>query len=173
MRGRTEGLTSDRDWIVTLYDEHGGPLFRYALMLLADRTAAEDVLQQAFAAVAAVRARGVSISSPANYLRSTVRNECYTALRRRNRDAVRLAAAGHQLLDVRAGQVVDPGDRLALSRGIAELPNEQREVIHLKVFEGRTFAEIGRMLGVSQNTAASRYRYAIEHLRQAMADRRP
>jgi RNA polymerase sigma-70 factor (ECF subfamily) len=46
-----------------------------------------------------------------------------------------------------------------------ELPPEQREVIVLKFFHGMTFSEIGRVAGISPNTAASRYRYALDKLR--------
>jgi RNA polymerase sigma-70 factor, ECF subfamily len=45
---------------------------------------------------------------------------------------------------------------------------DQREVIHLHVFEGRTFQEIATLAGESINTIASRYRYALQKLRQAL-----
>ncbi len=53
-----------------------------------------------------------------------------------------------------------------LLRQAGELPEEQKEVIYLKVFDGLTFREIGSVCGVSANTAASRYRYGIEKLRE-------
>ena len=51
-----------------------------------------------------------------------------------------------------------------------QLPAEQREVVHLKVWEGMTFQEIADLTGESLNTAASRYRYAIEKLRTILAE---
>ncbi|MCA1596341.1 MAG: hypothetical protein LC772_07955, partial [Chloroflexi bacterium] len=53
----------------------------------------------------------------------------------------------------------------------ARLPVEQREVLALKVFQGLTFKEIARATGISINTAASRYRYGIEKLREALEAR--
>jgi DNA-directed RNA polymerase specialized sigma24 family protein len=53
------------------------------------------------------------------------------------------------------------------------LPPEQREVIHLKVFEGHTFNEIADLTGESINTAASRYRYAMDKLRAMLGAERP
>lgn len=47
---------------------------------------------------------------------------------------------------------------------VAALPPAQSEVIVLKIWEGLTFAEIAAVLDESPNTAASRYRYAIEKL---------
>ena len=55
-----------------------------------------------------------------------------------------------------------------LLRNADELPAEQKEVIFLKVFDGLTFKEIGSVCGISANTAASRYRYGLEKLREAV-----
>jgi RNA polymerase sigma-70 factor (ECF subfamily) len=48
------------------------------------------------------------------------------------------------------------------------LPSEQSEVVILKHWEDLTFAEIAEVLGISQNTVASRYRYAMEKLQRAL-----
>jgi RNA polymerase sigma-70 factor (ECF subfamily) len=42
----------------------------------------------------------------------------------------------------------------------------------MKIWGERTFAEIGEILGISQNTAASRYRYGLESLKQSLANAR-
>jgi len=54
------------------------------------------------------------------------------------------------------------------NRALEALPAEQREVLALKVDGELTFEEIGGLLNVSPNTAASRYRYALEKLRDAL-----
>ena len=59
-------------------------------------------------------------------------------------------------------------DRLALDAAIRALPPEQREVIHLHVFEGLTFKEVALATGEPANTVASRYRYALEKLRLSL-----
>jgi len=51
---------------------------------------------------------------------------------------------------------------------LGELPPEQRAVVHLKLWEGLTFEQIAEMLGISLNTAASRYRYGLDKLRQRL-----
>ena len=48
------------------------------------------------------------------------------------------------------------------------LPDKQREVVILKAVEGLTFKEIGRITGVPESTAVSRYRYGLEKLRTAL-----
>jgi len=53
-----------------------------------------------------------------------------------------------------------------LVAAMALLPNEQREVLVMKIWNDLTFAEIASVLGISQNTAASRYRYALAALKK-------
>jgi RNA polymerase sigma-70 factor (ECF subfamily) len=61
----------------------------------------------------------------------------------------------------------EPSLALLLKRA-GDLPAEQREAVYLKIFDGLTFKEIGSVCGVTANTAASRYRYGIEKLREAV-----
>ena len=143
-----------------LYDAHGASLYRYALMLLLDHAAAEDAVQQVFAAV--LRGSG-PLENEVHYLRRAVRNECYSTLRRR-RDA--RSDLRPILEPASADEPVD--ERIAVERALATLPADQREVVHLHVYEGMTFKEIGDSLDQSINTVASRYRYALAKLRGAL-----
>lgn len=52
-----------------------------------------------------------------------------------------------------------------LSAALGELPEEQRAVVHLKLWSGLTFEQIAAALNLSPNTAASRYRYGLDKLR--------
>ncbi|MHC4542213.1 MAG: RNA polymerase sigma factor [Planctomycetota bacterium] len=52
-----------------------------------------------------------------------------------------------------------------LSRAMSELPYEQREVIMLHFQAAMTFKTIAKSLGISVNTAKSRYRYGLDKLR--------
>jgi RNA polymerase sigma-70 factor (ECF subfamily) len=62
--------------------------------------------------------------------------------------------------------------RRILEVGLKGLPKKFSEVIHMKLWGERTFAEIGEALDISLNTAASRYRYGIEALRKQLATAR-
>jgi RNA polymerase sigma-70 factor (ECF subfamily) len=142
-----------------LYDSHGAALYRYAAVLLADGAAGEDAVQQVFAAL--VR-RPVRMEDEHRYLRRAVRNACYSMLRRRRGDP----AAGRPLLEPVAQNGVSPDERLALERALRALPPDQREVVHLHVYEGLTFREVADTLDASINTVAARYRYALARLRE-------
>lgn len=73
--------------------------------------------------------------------------------------------AATPLLEAVDSTTDDPDSRLALEQALRLLPPEQREVIHLKVYEGLTFQEIAALIDESINTVASRYRYAMDKLR--------
>lgn len=146
-----------------LYDAHGASLYRYALMLLADPALAEDVIQQVFAAILR---RPPELEQETHYLRRAVRNECYSHLRRRQTDAQ--GDPDRALLEPAAGAGVSEDDRIGLERAITALSPEQREVIHLHVFDGMTFQEIADAADLSINTISARYRYALARLRQLL-----
>jgi RNA polymerase sigma-70 factor (ECF subfamily) len=156
----------DREWLAKAYDAFGAKLFRYAFMITARRDLAEDAVQQAFARMLD---RGIprEIASAEAFMRTVVRNEAYRLLERQSRPALAIEF----LLE----PAPDPGDqaladeeRQRLEHAIRLLTPEQRELIHLKVYEGLTFAQIGEMLRIPLNTAASRYRYAIEALKETL-----
>jgi RNA polymerase sigma-70 factor (ECF subfamily) len=156
-----------------LYAEYGASLYRYAVMLLADTAAAEDAVHQVFAAV--LNGGVVGIQQDAHYLRRAVRNECYSMLRRRVLDGERrnrlqsdLPAHAHHFLEARAATNAAPEERIALQDAMRALPAEQREVLHLHVYEGMTFQEIADASAESINTIASRYRYAIGKLKDVL-----
>ncbi len=76
-----------RTWIARTYDEHGTMLYRHALMIVGDTAAAEDAVHQVFVKLLANVAPQDDVRSAVAYLRQAVRNECYSWLRARQRDA--------------------------------------------------------------------------------------
>ena len=164
MGGRSpDGQTA---YVGRLYDRHGAALYRYALMLLTDGAAAEDAVQQVFTALLGPGA-DAQVECDEAYLRRAVRNACYSQLRRRVvRAEIRDAAP---LLEQLAGAAVRPDVRLLLEDALRDLPPEQREVVHLHVFEGLTFKEIASEAGASINTVAARYRYALARMRTMLS----
>jgi RNA polymerase sigma-70 factor, ECF subfamily len=153
--------------VAAVYDACAAGLYRYALMILADRQGAEDAVQQAFTKLLGQARARATVECPQAYLRVAVRNECYSHLRRRRRAPT---TGSDTLLEV-ADHAGGDEERLAVESVLRELPPEQREAVFLRVYEGRTFREIGDALGEPANTVASRYRYAIEKLRRAFGAR--
>jgi RNA polymerase sigma-70 factor (ECF subfamily) len=58
----------------------------------------------------------------------------------------------------------------ALQAALAQLPIPQREIVILRIDGDLTFAQIAEILGISPNTVASRYRYALEKLRDMLKE---
>jgi len=62
----------------------------------------------------------------------------------------------------------DYSAELNLRRELSILPVDQRETVVLHLWGELTFSQVAEILGISANTAASRYRYALAKLREAM-----
>ena len=148
-----------------VYDRYGRGMLNYARALLGSPDDAEDAVQEVFVRLARNTGALNRIGDLRKYLFRATRNEVYELLRGKMRRE-RLEDGVVQNLQESPPEAPNP-EVAAILEGFSKLPSEQREVIALKVFEGLTFREIGRIIGKSQNTAASRYRYAIERLRQA------
>ncbi len=159
-----ESAHSKDDW-QTCFTQLGPALLLFARRWTNCRAEAEDIVQEAF-----VRfwRRQHSIENRA-LLYATVRSTALDHLRSDQRRARREAAValdGAQHLEPQF-TTVDEGQQM-LAAAVEHLPNEQREVVILKIWNELTFAEIGHVLEISQNTAASRYRYALGALKKIL-----
>lgn len=165
----TQVETRPGDVLAALYDAHGAGLFSYACVLSRSRAEAEDAVQETFARIAARAHRLDRVEDMRGYLFATLRNEVFRQKRRWRVWRARDEAAGALRFEAVSGPegevTVDPR---ALSTAMSALPEEQREAVFLKVWQEMTFAEIGALLGVPLDTAASRYRYGIEKLKKAL-----
>jgi RNA polymerase sigma-70 factor (ECF subfamily) len=139
-----------------LYEQHGRALLAYACAFLRDPSQAEDVLHHVFLQLLQDRVR--TISSP-GYLFRAVRNRVLNHVRDRSRE-VELNETAQWL----ESPSCSTETALALQSALGTLPQEQREVIALRVWGRMTFEEIGAVVDASPNTAASRYRYGLAKL---------
>ena len=60
-------------------------------------------------------------------------------------------------------------DVIVVEKALATLPDEQREAVVLKIWGDLTLEEIAHLQGVTLQTAASRYRYALQKLKEKLA----
>lgn len=153
-----------------LFDQYSPGLLAYAAGLLSSHEDAEEVLQEAFARYFSVLLQGKPATTPEAYLYRSTRNLAYSRLRRRRLFGRLLRESPAQSSWLRPLNGTAPHPPLLVESALAALPARQREVVTLKVFEGRTFGEIARLLNISPNTAASRYRYALEKLRPLLEE---
>lgn len=151
----------------SLYDDYAGRLYRVALSLVGQADDAEDAVQDVFVALVRSRHKLLEVQDLTAYLFASLRRAAASRSARRARQPVSLEAVGEVADDDNSPAANSPHSE-RLDRALENLPAEQREAIVMKIDGELTFAEIGRILGVSANTAASRYRYALEKLRTAL-----
>jgi len=160
----------DREAFAALYDRLGARLYRTALTMLASTAEAEDVVHDLFVELAGHRHRLAAVVDLEGYLFTMLRHAVGRRQRRWSLVRRSIDRLGRERLDA-GGFTTPPAEPRdeALAAAVAALPIAQREVVALKIDGGLTFAEIAAVIGVSANTAASRYRYALDKLRLALA----
>lgn len=130
---------------------------------------AEDVVQEAF--VRFWRHQRDLPGEPMALLITSVRRAALDLARRESRRTAREEFADGGLEDnPPLFQITLEQDdrRDAIEAALRLLPEEQREVLVLKIWGELTFDQIAQQLAIPANTAASRYRYALAALRQAL-----
>jgi RNA polymerase sigma-70 factor (ECF subfamily) len=149
---------AEAGWCEALYRAKATELVLYGRALGLSHSEAEDVLQETFMALTQ---RTEPPLQPDHYCVRSYRNR---ALNYRRGLWRRLAREfeSHRWFEVASSDT--PAEEEAM-QALAALPQEQREVIVLKIWHEYTFEEIGALLEISPNTAAGRYRYGLQKLR--------
>lgn len=150
-----------------MFDLSAQRLVRFSLTIVRRPSDAEDAVQAAFSRIAARPKLLCRADRPWPYLIRTVRNESLKIIQKRRMS---------RLPDTDMGSDSDSAESVAereetavgVRRILESLPTSQYEVVILKHWEELTFAEIAEALGKSQNTVASRYRYAMEKLQRSL-----
>jgi RNA polymerase sigma-70 factor (ECF subfamily) len=164
---------------------HRRPIFNFVLRYVRDPVAAEDVTQDCFLRVVRSADSYVREAKFTTWLFTIARNLCVDASRRaKHRNMASLDAPideegrGAKIDFVAsAGPAVDRqaiGTELKsrMQDAIAQLPEEQREIFLLREVGDLQFNEIAEIVGIPENTVKSRMRYALEKLREALAEYR-
>jgi RNA polymerase sigma-70 factor, ECF subfamily len=154
-----------REEIQGLYHEHSRALLLYACSLLGRKHVAEDVLHQVFMKLLE---QDTTPEEPRPYLFRAVRNAALNVMRQESKNV--------DVNDIEPWFEAPQQDHVAhitLQSGLMQISSEQRQVLVLHVWGGLSFEEIGSVLDISANTSASRYRYAMQHLRTRMQPQDP
>lgn len=162
------------DWI----EEHGSKLLLFARQQSRSLADAEDILQESLIKLARKLSDGSFVGGEESFLPflySSIRRLAIDYGRKNDRRQRReeiVASDEHLHNPVDEPwfekHEIEDETKDVLEQCLKEIPDKFSEVIIMKVWGERTFAEIGEILGVSQNTAASRYRYGIEGLKKKM-----
>jgi RNA polymerase sigma-70 factor, ECF subfamily len=157
----------DQRAFTELYDLFGVRLYRTALGILRRREDAEDAVQEVFTALVRSRKGLTAVNDLTAYMFSALRRAAARCAERQKHEP----ASSQAVEDIEARKdLTESSGQFGyhLEQALQKLPDEQREVISLKIDGQLTFAQIADVLGISINTAASRYRYALEKLRATL-----
>lgn len=150
-----------------LLDAHGA---RLALFARQRCRSAEDVIQEAFVALASQRS---APRDPVAWLYRAVRNRAASAARaegRRGRHEEQASVIRPAWFEPTGADAFDA--ELAAS-ALAELPLEERETVVLRVWSGLSFQEIADLTETSTSTAHRRYEQALAALRRRLGAPKP
>src|SRR5882757_10167535 len=150
--------------IERLYDEHAQPLYAFLLNLMRDEADTRDLLQEVFVKLARDPEWLAGVREERAFLIRLAHNAAIDLMRRRStRERTKENFAAENISPF--APTNDPDEKVfreELAVALGKLPEEQRAVVHLKLWAGLTFEEIAMALEISPNTAASRYRYALD-----------
>ena len=152
------------------FDQVAPNLILYARQIAPTPADAEDVVQMAFVRWWRRFPEGDSRHIPLLY--AAVRTIALDLRRSQQRRAAREARA--DIATHPETPAFDPPPELRetaaiVEQALARLPEEQREVVTLRLWAGLTFAQIAATTKASINTVAGRYRYALATLQKHLA----
>jgi RNA polymerase sigma-70 factor (sigma-E family) len=153
--------------VTALYRSQAVSMIRIALLMLGDRAAAEDVVQDAFLGL---YRRWDGLHDPGKaeaYIRSAVFNGCRDAVKRRDRrtrrDLVAASLDRREPLSAEAAALISE-DRRRILAGLRLLPGRQREALVCRYYLELSEEETAGAMGVSRGTVKSTTSRAIAAL---------
>ncbi len=164
------------DALCRIYKKYKDNLLRLASALLNDTSAAEDIVHDFFVSFAQSPEKLKLNGSLKSYLATCVANRVRNINKTRQRQAAlgRLPAETAGLNEAESAVsnskkpeqwIIDSEQLRQLNDALAQLPEQQREVIILHLQGAMKFKAIAESQSVSINTVQSRYRYGLDKLR--------
>ena len=173
-------LTGDRSAISQLIGRHSNPVRDYIRMMVKDHDLADDILQDTLIKVVRVIDEGRYADSGKflSWVLRIAHNQVIDHFRSQRKDhVINESEAGYDILGTQRlseGSVEERmvGEQIEadVRRLIDHLPEEQREVVMLRYYDGLSFQEIADQTEVSINTALGRMRYALIKVRKMIME---
>jgi RNA polymerase sigma-70 factor (ECF subfamily) len=148
-------------------ERHSAALVLFARQWSATQADAEDAAQNGFLKFWRTRSRA---RDELAYLYACVRSAAMDLGRGQRRRGKRESIAAQPEPSAFEPAMERAERQAAIAAALNQLPGDQREVVVLKIWGGLSFEQIGQVLGVPLNTAASRYRYALAKLESELSE---
>lgn len=172
LRRTAEG---DREAFGRLYDHAASLVFSFAMRILQERAAAEDLLQEVFLQIwRDAGSYSPGRGSPEAWIITITRSRAIDRLRskrRRDKSFVPMERAPGQEHDGAVESGAETSDaRLTVSSALAELSESQRKAMELAYFDGLSQSEIAARTGEPLGTVKTRMRDGMKHLQTMLRD---
>src|ERR1035437_7817257 len=174
-----EFLHGQEPALEVLINRYKDKVYTSIYMLVKDKYLAEDIFQDAFLKMIKTIKDG-RYAEQGKFLPWAIRvahNLCMDHFRR-SRQQIPITLPDGQDISVLfgAGDMVSDGIEKrqvhdSVRKLVEELPDEQREVVVLRIYADLSFKEISELTGVSINTALGRMRYALINMRRLISEK--
>lgn len=172
-------LAGDESAFETLLRRHKDRVYGYIRTMVRDRQLAEDIFQDVFVKAVTTMKRG-QYNEEGKFLPWILRishNLIIDTFRKNKRFPTVDGGPDFDVFDVIKDEDKNIDQRIIesqihgdLRKVIEFLPDEQKEVLKLRLYSGISFKEIAEDTGVSINTALGRMRYALINLRRLIEE---
>ena len=165
--------------LAVLVERHKMKIFNFIYSKVFDRDIAEDIFQDTFIKVIRTLKRGV-YQEEGKFLPWVMRishNLVIDHFRKSNRIPIFESKDDFDIFQIIGDDVPNVESSMIdkqvvedLQKLITELPDDQREVLTMRLYKDMSFKEIAESTGVSINTALGRMRYAVINIRKLIAE---
>lgn len=173
----THFKNGDHDAISTLIHRYQSNVYSAIYYLVKDKYIAEDLFQETFIKIIK-HLRSDKYAEQGKFLPWMLRiahNLCIDYFRKIKQEAKVTVANGEDIFsylsfsDENAEKnIIKKQTELTVQQLIDQLPDDQREVVLLRIYGDLSFKEIAEITNVSINTALGRMRYALNNIRRVI-----
>lgn len=174
-------ITGDQESLETLIVRHKSRVFSYILLIVKNQELAEDIFQETFIKVIRSLKRGKYIENGKfvswvlrishNLIIDHFRKEKLKGTISNDSSDMDIFNSQKFSEDTIEDQMVNSQILKEVKHLVQELPEDQRQVIHMRHYMGLSFKEIAEQTDVSINTALGRMRYALINLRKLIDEK--
>jgi len=150
----------DKNRILSSLQQERDKLFCYACYRLRSLEEAEDALQDLYLALVS-KLPTLKISNMMAYMYRSLSNICTSRLR----EAAKLPLTAIDGIDIMEEPKDFSEDATLINKLLSVIPEEQAEIIRLRLHSDLTFNDIAEILNQPVTTVKARYRYGLNHIR--------
>ncbi len=170
-------MAGDESALATLINRHQSKIYGFIYSKISDRDLSDDVFQDTFIKVIKTL-KSNSYNEEGKFLPWVMRiahNLIIDHFRRNKKMPMFRETEEFSIFSIMSdnsstieNQMITEQVEKDLKKLIEELPNDQKEVLVMRIYQDLSFKEISELTGVSINTALGRMRYALMNLRKVI-----